>query len=312
MRNGRKVRPVPRKNVQKSRRKTRVKRRTRNSFSGLIVNGIRSLVAALPSSKFLSPLVDLKLTSLALTSQESTDVNGITTVDDVKIFGISGLAMIKYTNILSGSPTAVIDNEKGPKVWVNTPYTNARLISIEITVSPTNTVQSRTGRWGCVFLPFRNSKDEDEIRTSYRPVDLPKLQQLAGSVSGPADQSLTLQYRPKPADGFAYQYNTIGTFFGAVILAYSDNIRRTYHGFKAEDFSPDVTIKGKIQLQQPTLGQSMYGYYDKTWTPSYPIEIYVIGDLLHLSYKETTEFECKSSESYPNTCCVKGHAMTRA
>lgn len=246
-----------------------------------------------------------------MSTQESTDVNGITTVDGVEIRGLCGVSMLRYSNILASSSSASIDDTKGPRLWVNSPFTTARLLQLEVTVSPTNTRGNRSGRWGVVFLPFRTNQDSDTMKADYRPVPLARLQQLAGSVSGRADRHLSLVYRPKPQDGLIYQYNHISTLFGAVLLAYSDNIRTSYHEFGADDCAPDVTIKGKIQLQQPTLGPSNYGYKDATWTINYPLMVSVFGDNLHLSFKQTASFRCRKSYSIPGTCTVKGHALTR-
>lgn len=246
-----------------------------------------------------------------MSNRESADVNGITTIDGVEIHGMCGLSCIRYANILAATSSASIDNTQGARNWVNTPFTRARLLRLEITASPGNKNGSRSGRWGMVFLPFRSDKDEDKLRSDYRPVALATLQQFAGSVSGRADRPLSLVYRPKPEDGLVFQYNHMGTFFGAVLLAYSDTIRTNYHEFGADDCAPDVTIRGQIQLQTPSLGPSNYGFVDQTWTPNFPMMVSSYGDNLHLSFKQTSSFRCRRSSVVTGTCNVKGHALVR-
>lgn len=310
MRPRRKVRAnVPkRKSVRRSRRRTGTTGTTkRNPFTGLLVTGIRSLVAALPLSNFLSPITDLLLSSIGLTTATSTEKSGVTTADGVSIYGLCGTVMLQYTNILVRSSMAAVNTTKGARAWVDTPYTDAKLTSITITITPDNKVQSRSGRWGVLFIPFRDVADQNTIQNEYRPMPLSRLQQMAGSVSGPADKVLQLRFTPKAEDGLIFQYNPMNTWFGMVVVAYSENVRLAYHEFTADDFSPDITVRGSIRLRQPHFGAPAVGYEDNTWSPNYPMVAYGNSEKKDLVFKKTPSFSCVHSSDYPGRCKVTGH-----
>jgi hypothetical protein len=311
MRPRRKVRAtVPKKKqVRRARRKAAAPTGgTRNPFTGLLVTGIRSLVAALPLSTFLTPITDLILSSIGIAPKNSpVETNGITAFDGVSIYGMCGMVMIKYTNILIRSSMAAVNTTKGSRSWVDTPYTDAKLVSITITITPDNKVQNRSGRWGIVFLPFREKNDEKTIQNDYRPLTLSQLQQMAGSVSGPADKTLRLTFSPRPEDGLIYQYNPMDTWFGAIVIAFSENIRLNYHEFTADDFAPDITVRGSLKLRQPHFGSPTVGYQDNTWSPNYPMMVYGETNKKIYSYKDTAQYSCKHSESSPGQCKVTGH-----
>lgn len=314
MRPRRKVRPnVPKKKVVRRPRRTAGANGTtkRNPFSGLLVTGIRSLVAALPLSNYLLPITDLILSNIGLTPKAKIErLNGALIAEGTSIYGLCGLVMLKYTNILIRSSMAAVNTTKGSRSWVDTPYTDAKLTSITITVTPDNKAQSRSGRWGVLFIPFRDVADQTTIQNDYRPMPLSRLQQMAGSVSGPADKVLQLRFTPKAEDGYVYQYNPLNAWFGAVVLAYSENIRSSYHEFTADDFSPDVTIRGSIRLRQPHFGSPAVGYEDDTWTPNYPMMTYGHEDKAEFVFKNNTTFKCMKSTAYPGQCRVEGHQVT--
>lgn len=303
--------PAPKKAAaRKARRKARASRGTtkRNPFSGLIVTGIRSLVSALPGSTFLTPITDLLLSSIGLApTAVPTDSNGITTVDGVSIYGMCGLVMLKYTNILIRSSTAAVNTTKGARSWVDTPYTDAKLVSVTITITPNGKRQTRSGRWGILFLPFRDAADQKTIQNDYRPLSLSQLQQMAGSVSGPADRPLQLTFTPRAEDGLIYTFNPMDTWFGAVVVAYSEDMRLAYHEFTADDFSPDITLRGTLKLRQPHFGSPVVGYQDNTWSPNYPMMAYVDRKKRMYAWKNTADYNCAHSTTAKGQCTVKGH-----
>lgn len=313
MRPRRKVRAtVPKRNkVRRARRKAGAPNTgttKRNPFTGLIVTGIRSIIAALPLSTYLTPITDLLLSSIGLAPTATpTEKSAVTTIDGVSIYGLCGLVMIKYTNILVRTSSAAINMTKGSRSWVDSPYTDAKLVSVTVTATPDNKMQSRSGRWGIVFLPFRDAADQTTIQADYRPLTLSQLQQMAGSVSGPADKPLQLRFMPRPEDGLIYQYNPMETWFGCVVIAYSENIRSNYHEFSADDFSPDISVKGTLKLRQPHFGSPVVGYQDNTWSPNYPMMAYVEKKKQVYSFKNTSSYKCTHSTEAPGQCQVVGH-----
>lgn len=214
------------------------------------------------------------MSAIGLTSKARVGNDTAMTQNDVSIYGLCGMVMISYANILVRTSAAAIDDTKGARPYVNTPYTDAKLTHLRVTVTPDNRLQSRSGRWGAVIIPFRDAKDEQQIQTDYAPLQLARLQQLAGSVSGPADKPLLVQFVPKAEDGLIFQYNPMKTYFCALVIAYSESIRDSYHEFTADDFGPDVSIRGTIRLRQPHFGSPVVGFEDLTWSPNIPMGIY--------------------------------------
>lgn len=304
---GRKARVVARRRVPVRAKRRRMPKTSgttkRNPFTGLLVTGIRSIVAALPLSNFLTPITDMFMSAIGLTTKASSSAKNLTVQEDVSIYGLCGMVMISYVNILVRSSNASLDDTKGARPYVNTPYTDAKLTSMSVTVTPDNKQQSRSGRWGAVIIPFRDAKDQNTIQSDYAPLTLSRLQQMAGSVSGPADRPLLVRFTPRAEDGLIYQFNPMDTFFCAVVIAYSENIRSTYHEFTAEDFGPDVSVRGQLRLRQPHFGSPVVGFEDLTWSPNIPIGIYNDNSKLWQAY-EPTDFKCEKQKD--GMCKVTG------
>lgn len=251
--------------------------------------------------------MDLLLSSVGIAPVAvPTTQNKLTTQDGISIYGLCGMVMIQYTNILIRTSTAAVNTTKGARSWVDTPYTDAKLMSVTITVTPNGIRQSRSGRWGLLFLPFRDAQDMVTIQNDYRPLTLAQLQQMAGSVSGPADRPLQLNFTPKPEDGLSYQFNPMNTYFGAIVIAYSEDMRKSYHDFTADDFSPDVTVRGTLKLRQPHFGSPVVGYQDSTWSPNYPMAVYCQGKNKTLTFTGNSSYVCSHSDNYPGQCKAVG------
>lgn len=238
----------------------------RNPFAALIVTGVRSLVSALPGATFLSPLVDIFFTSIGLSSLAFSTSKTLTGLKGVSFYGLTGMTFISYANIMARVSSTARNTTKGARVWFDTPYNDARLMNLTITASPDSVIKNRSGRWAIAFVPFRDAKDQTEFMNSYQPRNLQVVQSIAGSVTGPADRPLHLKFRPKPADGFIYHYHSMATYFGAIVIAYSDEVRTSYHEFTAEDWSPNIGIKGTISLRQPQMSGGTIGFEDLTFS----------------------------------------------
>lgn len=304
---GRRSRTAVRRRVPVRAKRRRVPRTSgttkRNPFTGLLVTGIRSIVAALPLSTFLSPITDMLMSAIGLTSKAVKARTTSVVQEDVSIYGLCGMVMISYVNILVRSSNASLDDTKGARPYVNTPYTDAKLTSMSVTVTPDNKQQSRSGRWGAVVIPFRDAKDQQTIQSDYAPIPLSRLQQMAGSVSGPADKPLTVRFVPRAEDGLIYQFNPMNTYFCALVISYSENIRSNYHEFTAEDFGPDVSVKGQLRLRQPHFGSPVVGFEDLTWSPNIPMGIYN-DDSKSWQVFESKDFKCEKQSN--GMCKVTG------
>lgn len=310
--------PVPRrlrrrKNANKKRGPRSVPRPgniKRNPFSALIVTGVRSIVAALPGSTFLSPIVDMLFTSLGISEQAEGLANGVTTVDKIAFNGVSGMTCIFYRNIMAHVSSASRNTTKSARLWVDTPYTDAKLLAITLTAMPDSIRSKRSGRWALAFFPYRNVNDHLEMTNAYRPLTLRDLQSMAGTVIGPADQPLSLTFRPVPSDGYVFQYNSMDSPFGLIVIAYSEDVRSTYHEFTAEDWAPNLIVKGRMSLRQPfmTLGGAQ-GFEDVMFSlPSVPRAAIKLGKAANYKtiFYTAKDFKCTKKDNY---CTASGYPV---
>lgn len=261
----------PRRRQKRKGRNSRPGTSKRNPFAALVVTGVRSLVASLPGATLLTPLVDIFFTGIGFTEKASIKTaSDATLLSGVAFHGLCGMTALRYTNILVNSPSMSrnFTTEHMPRVVIDTPYYDAKLDMLRITALPDTKIQSRSGRWAMAFVPYRDISDHALLTKGFKPVPLARVQSYAGSVTNSADRPLNLVFRPRPEDGFCYQFNSIDQYFGLLIIAYSEEIRSSYHEFGADDFAPNITMSGTVKLRQPTLTGEPKGYVDSTF--SYP------------------------------------------
>lgn len=285
-------------------RSTTVKR---NPFKSLTVTGIRAIIAALPGATFISPLVDMFLTSIGLSKQTFQEQSAKFKIDGTSIIGLSGMVMLGYKNIMARTPQAALNITKDAKGWVDTPFNEARLITLKITALPDNKISERSGRWGMMFIPFHTVNDFGDIQKEWKPLSLRNMQGLPGCVISSADRPLTLSFTPKAADGYIYHYNSMNDAFGVIVLSYSEEMRVTYHDFSANDYSPNITCTGTIELRQPYFGGGAVGFEDSMWSAGIPSMIYSDKDKKFVSFAEK-DFSCAKSNNYQGQCIVQGTA----
>lgn len=305
---------APRRRMVKPPRRSTAKR---NPFSGLVVTGVRTLVSAMPLSKFLLPITDLFLSSIGLSDKEWTHQDGtnILTIEGVSIHGLCGMSIIRYANVLVRTPNASINTTLGKRDWVDTPFTDAKLISISITATPDNKIQSRAGRWSICFVPFRDPKDETSLKNTYSPLPLARIQEMAGSISDESSKPLQLVFKPKAEDGLIYQFNPIDTSFGAIIISYDDSIRTTYHEFTADEFAPNISIRATIKLRQPVFAsQATVGFEDMVFSPEYPANVKVTNGDKGPKWKlfSDASFSCTKSSAYKGQCKMVGFGAVKS
>jgi hypothetical protein len=286
----------------------------RNPFAALVVTGVRALIAALPGSTFLSPIADIIFTSLGMSQEKASAASLLTVIDKVAYNGMSGMTLIHYVNILARTPNAALDLKKGETAWVNTPFVDAKLENITITAAPDSIRSKRSGRWAIGFFPFRNRDDKKEMFYNYRPVPLAQLERMAGTVVGPADKPLSLTFRPRPMDGLAYQFNQISEAFGMLVVAYSEDVRTSYHEFTADDWAPNLVVKGTLSLRQPFMAGGSLGFADQTEKLKAPFRA-SIRAVNESEGKRILEFSPTSWKCVKNddgTCKVSGMQVSQA
>lgn len=249
-----------------TKRRPRVQSTTgeRNPLRSLIVTGVRTLVSSLPLSTVLLPIVDMVFSAIGFSNATPTfdAAKGLYTLKEVQVYGLSSIIFPTYVNILARTPQAARNVSKGPRIWVDTPFNDAKLVHFKALALPDNQRSKRSGKWSMAFIPFRNVNDLREIAANYQPLDQRQVQSLPNSVTSNADRPLKLNFRPKPEDGYVYQYNRCDQPFGALVIAYSEEVRATYSMFTAEDFAPNVQFSGSLRLRQPVLRGGVIGFED--------------------------------------------------
>jgi len=286
----------------------------RNPFAALVVTGVRALIAALPGSTFLSPIADIVFTSLGMSEKKTSTSALLTEIDKVAYNGMSGMTLIHYVNILARTPNAVLDLTKGETPWLNTPFVDAKLESVTITAAPDSIRSKRSGRWAIGFFPFRNRDDKKEMFNNYRPISLSQLERMAGTVVGPADRPLSLSFRPRPVDGLAYQYNQISESFGMLVVAYSEDIRTSYHEFTADDWAPNLVVRGSLSLRQPFMAGGSLGFADQTEKLPVPFRasIRAVNEVAGKRILDFSSTSWKCTKNDDGTCKVSGTQVSKA
>lgn len=216
------------------------------------LSGTRTLVAGIPASTDVNSIVDIDFSYICYSgSNLAKDTTGYS-VTKVKVTGLSGMTFVSYANIISHSKNTVRDYS-GSRMQFESPFKDAKLEHLHITLQPDNPRGLRRGRWTMAFIPIRNTNDVTNLVQSYQPLEFERVQSLPGAVTSNADRKISLSFRPKPEDGYCYQYNSTSEPFGILCIAYSAGLREKYVAISTEDFSPNITVSGRVRVQQPIL-----------------------------------------------------------
>lgn len=230
------------------------------SGGGLVVKGVRTLVSYLPGNSIFSKIADFGLKAFGFSEADHPKNNVFQ--GEVYFTGLGGKVLLKYTNILVGSKAGV----RQPNTFSNgalhtqwaTDYKEARLISLLISVRPIGPESARGGEWTISFAPFYSSDDEQLWKVDKGVPDDVSIRRMPYSVTSAANQPLAIRYRPRPSDGFAFQFHPIDTLFGCLCIRFDDPGRNTHIEFKPSDFSMDCVITGTVEVRQPPT--SVQGY----------------------------------------------------
>lgn len=264
-------------NVQKKKLRQRRPRRNtgrRNTFTGLIVKGVKTMLASIPGASVLSPLADIIFSSFGLASNYSVSPSDGKVSSTAFIYGMCSCTGIKYSNILAHAPLVARNTGKGPRIVFDTPFHDAKLLSVDFVLTPQNNLDTRNGKWAAVFIPVRNVSDVVGLPRDYTPMSMAQLTKLPGSVTTAADRPLSLSYSPTVEDGYAYQFNTIDSIFGYLIVSFSQDIRNNWIDFNATEFAPDITMTGRLKIREPVLGGTVHSYEDNTWKADTGIHLF--------------------------------------
>lgn len=270
-----------------------------------MVKGIKTLLSSIPGATALSPLADIMFSSFGLSNSYSY-ANG--TVDaTASIFGLCSCTGLTYANILAHAPNVARNTGKGPRIVFDSPFDDAKLISVSFTILPQGKIDTRNGKWAAVFIPVRSSLDVNGIPKEYKPMTLGELTKLPGSVTNAADRPLRLTYSPTAEDGYAFQFNPISSIFGYLIIGFTQELRVSWADFDANEFSPDIIMDGSLRIRQPVLGGTVHSYEDKTWKADTGIRLLFGSSLVNstgsVGVTLASDYTCKKEG---NLCKLSG------
>lgn len=285
----------------------------RTSIGQVIARGVRNLVSYLPGSPLIKPLADFALKTIGL-SDGGTVANGRFS-GSVRQFALAAKFWIYASNIIAGSRLAVRSGSIDSRNFL-TPYCDARVIELTISVMPIGVMGKRAGEWTLSFQPFMSDKDEDNLNASASIFpDDHAMKACFMSVTGSASRPLALTYKPKVSDGRPYFFWAIGTAYGEVSVRYDQYNRTTYTDFNADDFAMDCVISGRVELR--TASSSGYsadgGSY--IYTDSVKDRLEGAGQAVMLGTKtivlSSSGYTCKPSSDL-TLCNVSGVELVKS
>lgn len=267
----------------------------RNTTSSVIATGVRAVAAALPFSQVVSPLAELFLKAIGITAAKYESGKPLT---GISVYAASGVLGIRYTNLISRTPWVAMDGTM-PWAWITTPFRDAKLRSLTISVKAGNPVGSRQGRWCVAFVPRREQSADMADKLALH--DFRTVERMAGSVSAPVTVPLTLNFRPKTNDGYICLFNKIEEIFGYMLLVFTDDMRTDFGTFTADDLHPDVTITGQVELRNAPLDSTYKAYSDRMWCPEQTAYVYNTNDNLVYIFGKNTLYARDKMSKDPNT-----------
>lgn len=267
-----------RQNTQRSRRtsrrtKVRFIRRRRPARNGVtnyrpqasaplgqaIARGVRTIASYLPFNNIINPICDVLFQVFGLAKVTfKKDENKVTKVStyrvsvDSAVIGAQSCFYLNYVNILTGSRLgargADSNTPSGASLIID--YTEARLLSFSINLTPSNITSKRSGKVYLVFVPFYSESDVNYYKTEYsHRADPKELFRSPHCVIGMANQPLTLTFRPKVSDGYIYQWHGLSDPFGMVVIHYEDLARSVYSDLTGEDFGVNIVCEGRVAVR---------------------------------------------------------------
>lgn len=241
---------------------SRSRPQARPSAGTIIANGVRNLISFLPNSTYLSPAADFIFTLLGIGKSEQ-----VTSSSDVKLLahitGGQAAFVVSYVNIIASSDVGVrIPSGEGGNLrnYIRLDYTEARLISLSISLAPTNKLQSRAGTVTLGFWPFISADAEDTWKSQFHAGDQylteileQNVNRLPYVVIGQSGKTLTLVYRPRVHDGQLFQFRPVKSQLGGVFIKFTDYARSQYDQFNGDELGFNCVVQGVVELRNSTL-----------------------------------------------------------
>lgn len=277
---GRKKRNAkPRK--QANRRRRRPTRRVEKSqgLGTAIATGVRNLISYLPGSSVIAPIADFALKAFGFT-RVIVENNGVYTAD-TSICAVCTRFCVNYVNILVGSRNVVRDTiltNGSTRPRILSPWLEARLIEVSISIAPVNVASKRAGQWALGFKPFLSDIDHATEMKDTSSVGRIGMTGYPLYTTGPASKPLKVTYRPRVVDGHCYFFHPLDTPFGCVAIRYDAYNRDSFDGFTAEEMAMDCVVSGRLELRSRTSSDSIrpeQRYIDTLDTPLKDIHMFI-------------------------------------
>lgn len=251
--------------VQKKKRRVRNPSTQNAAGRNLAVGGLRRLLTCIPGVSSLLPIADVLFSALSYVVTKNRDPITKTIQADTKTYGLVTRICVKGLNLLGNSPLLARDyTGQHPTVYTNLRECRTKVISFSMKLD--NVQSSRSGKWGAVILPFREASDYSyyikEAALDGVTRDLRRLASIPGAKICNSDQQIKLTYRVKTTDGFINLYHSLEEPVAVIFIAYEEELRDKFANFKAADFSPNITVSGKLDIRSPTKSISVKGYED--------------------------------------------------
>lgn len=244
---------------------SRSRPQARPSAGTIIANGVRNLISFLPNSTYLSPAADFIFAYLGLAKNAPKDKQNSANIL-AYVTGGQAAFTVSYVNIIASSDVGVrIPSDEGGNLrnFVQLDYTEARLISLSISLAPTNRLQSRSGTVTLGFWPFISPDAEETWSTQFAVGDQflteileQNVNRLPYVVIGQSGKTLTLSYRPRVHDGQLFQFRPVSSRLGGVFIKFSDYARSQYDQFNGDELGFNCVLQGVVELRNSSLRAS--------------------------------------------------------
>lgn len=243
---GRQNRRSQKKNVRQTRRRRRIGRK-QSGLGRIIATGAKSLISSIPVvGTTLASIADFGFKAFGLTTVSKPTV-GSTLSGDVRQSSLVARFEITPASILAGSKGCV-QLDMGKKIISQ--YAEGRIININIEIIPVGDLNKRAGDWHLAFQPYfcPGSSSEAGVNSIWLPTEQ-GIHHMYISRTGPANKTLSLNYRPRPVDGSAFQFGDLSRGYGEIAIRYDNYCRADYGDFKASEFGCDVKISGTVETR---------------------------------------------------------------
>lgn len=243
---------------QQRRQRARGAPRQSSSIGRMLCKGVQTLASLIPGyGKAIAGGLDFLFRAIGQTSSRITP-GGYATIKDVQICQMQAVFEPCVGALISGSRAAQVEYKSGTtNQTVVTSFSEIRIRSMTIEVMPNNPIEKRAGEITLSFQPyFLESDAKSPTFTDVLPLSQPAMRRQYLCTSGPADMPLSLTYKPRVTDGYAYGFRPVtqppdGTddVIGQCCILYRNLARDSFAEFKPSEFHCQVVISCEIEAR---------------------------------------------------------------